>query len=97
MLRISTAKTEPPPDEGWAEPLHFSEHPLAFVGSVVSETVASNYGLGNMMSSAQSQFNVPLVFAGLLMLAVEGIVMYAIMAWLEKRMTGWAHRSTMGQ
>ena len=70
---------------------------LAFVGSVVSETVASNYGLGNMMSSAQSQFNVPLVFAGLLMLAVEGIVMYAIMAWLEKRMTGWAHRSTMGQ
>jgi NitT/TauT family transport system permease protein len=68
---------------------------LAFVGSVVSETVASNYGLGNMMSSAQSQFNVPLVFAGLLMLAVEGIVMYALMAWVEKRMTGWAHRSTM--
>lgn len=67
---------------------------LAFVGSVVSETVASNYGLGNMMSSAQSQFNVPLVFAGLLALAVEGIAMYALMAWLEKRMTGWAHRST---
>jgi NitT/TauT family transport system permease protein len=70
---------------------------LAFVGSVVSETVASNYGLGNMMSSAQSQFNVPLVFAGLLMLAIEGIAMYAVMAWLERRMTGWAHRSTMGQ
>lgn len=70
---------------------------LAFVGSVVSETVASNYGLGNMMSSAQSQFNVPLVFAGLLMLAIEGIVMYAIMAGLERRMTGWAHRSTMAQ
>ena len=70
---------------------------LAFVGSVVSETVASNYGLGNMMSSAQSQFNVPLVFAGLLMLAVEGIAMYALMAFLERRMTGWAHRSTMGQ
>lgn len=68
---------------------------LAFVGSVVSETVASNYGLGNMMSSAQSQFNVPLVFAGLLALAVEGIAMYALMAWLERRMTGWAHRSTM--
>ena len=69
---------------------------LAFVGSVVSETVASNSGLGNMMSSAQSQFNVPLVFAGLMMLAVEGIAMYALMALLEKRMTGWAHRSTMG-
>ncbi|MFN7026840.1 MAG: ABC transporter permease [Pseudorhizobium sp.] len=68
---------------------------LAFVGSVLSETVASNYGLGNMMSSAQSQFNVPLVFAGLLMLAIEGIAMYALMAWIERRMTGWAHRSTM--
>ena len=68
---------------------------LAFVGSVLSETVAANYGLGNMMSSAQSQFNVPLVFAGLLALAVEGIAMYALMAWIEKRMTGWAHRSTM--
>ena len=40
-------------------------------------------------------FNVPLVFAGLLMLAVEGIAMYALMAWIEKRMTGWAHRSSM--
>lgn len=69
---------------------------LAFVGSVVSETVASNNGLGQMMSQAQSQFNVPLVFAGLLALAVEGIVMYAIMAWIEKRSTRWAHRSTMG-
>lgn len=48
-----------------------------------------------MMSSAQSQFNMPLVFAGLLALAVEGIAMYALMAWLEKRMTGWAHCSTM--
>jgi NitT/TauT family transport system permease protein len=68
---------------------------LAFVGSVISETVAANSGLGFMMSSAQSQFNVPLVFAGLVMLAVEGIIMYALMAWIEKRTTGWAHRSTM--
>jgi NitT/TauT family transport system permease protein len=65
---------------------------LAFVGSVVSETVAANSGLGFMMSAAQSQFNVPLVWAGLIMLAVEGIAMYAIMAWIEQRMTGWAHR-----
>lgn len=70
---------------------------LAFVGSVISETVAANSGLGHMMSAAQSQFNVPLVFAGLVMLAVEGIAMYAVMAFVEMRMTGWAHRSTMAQ
>lgn len=69
---------------------------LAFVGSVISETVAANSGLGFMMIGAQSQFNVPLVFAGLVMLAIEGIVMYAVMAWIEMRMTGWAHRSALG-
>lgn len=66
---------------------------LAFVGSVISENVAANSGLGHMMLAAQSQFNVPLVWAGLVALAVLGIVMYALMALLEMRMTGWAHRS----
>ena len=70
---------------------------LAFVGSVISETFAANSGLGHLMTSAQSQFNVPLVWAGLIMLAIEGIAMYALMAWLEGRMTGWAHRGSMGQ
>ena len=70
---------------------------LAFIGSVMSETLGANEGLGHTMLAAQSQFNMPLVFAVLLALAVEGIVMYALMAWIEMRMTGWAHRSSMGQ
>jgi len=61
---------------------------LAFVGAVISESVASNVGIGNLMLQAQAQFQVPLIFAGLLALAVEGIVMYALMAMLEARMTG---------
>ena len=43
-----------------------------------------------MMLIAQANFEIPLVFAGLVALAVEGIGMYAIMAFIEKRMTGWA-------
>jgi len=70
---------------------------LAFVGSVIAETVAANSGVGHMMLTAQSNFQVPLVFAGLVTLAVEGIVAYALMAWVEKRMTGWAHRSGFAQ
>ncbi|MFA6266807.1 MAG: ABC transporter permease [Pseudolabrys sp.] len=70
---------------------------LAFVGSVISESVASNYGIGNLMLQAQAQFQVPLIFAGLVVLAVEGIAMYAAMAILEKRMTGWAQRSGFAQ
>lgn len=70
---------------------------LAFVGTVISESVASNYGIGNLMLQAQAQFQVPLIFAGLVALAVEGIVMYWLMAMLEMRMTGWAQRSGFAQ
>ena len=66
---------------------------LAFVGAVVSETVASNHGVGHLMLSAQANFEVPLVFAGLLVLAFEGIVMYAIFAAIEQRNATWAYRS----
>jgi NitT/TauT family transport system permease protein len=70
---------------------------LAFVGSVISESIASNYGIGNLMLQAQAQFQVPLIFAGLVVLAIEGIVMYWAMALLETRMTGWAQRSGFAQ
>jgi NitT/TauT family transport system permease protein len=70
---------------------------LAFVGSVISESIASNHGIGNLMLQAQAQFQVPLIFAGLVALAVEGIVMYWLMALLEQRMTGWAQRSGFAQ
>lgn len=70
---------------------------LAFVGSVISESIASNYGIGNFMLQAQAQFQVPLIFAGLVALAVEGIGMYWVMAALERRMTGWAQRSGFAQ
>jgi NitT/TauT family transport system permease protein len=49
------------------------------------------------MLQAQAQFLVPLIFAGLVALAVLGIVMYWLMAVLERRMTGWAHRSGFAQ
>jgi len=65
---------------------------LAFVGAVVSETVGSNKGIGKLMLDAQASFQVPIVFAGLVVLAVLGIVLYAITAAIEKRFTGWAFR-----
>ena len=46
---------------------------LAFVGTVISETLASNDGIGYLMLQASSQFRVPLMFAGLGVIAVMGI------------------------
>ena len=65
---------------------------LAFIGSVISETVASNKGIGSLMLSASSRFEVPLVFAGLLVVGAMGIGMYAVCVLFESRMTRWAFR-----
>jgi NitT/TauT family transport system permease protein len=65
---------------------------LAFVGAVVSETVGANKGIGKLMLDAQAAFQVQIVFAGLLVLAFLGIVLYAATAIIEKRFTGWAVR-----
>jgi NitT/TauT family transport system permease protein len=65
---------------------------LAFVGTVLSETVASNRGIGNLMMIASSNFNVPLVFAGLFLLAGLGVALYVIFSLIERRVAGWAMR-----
>jgi NitT/TauT family transport system permease protein len=65
---------------------------LAFIGSVVSETVAANQGIGFLMLSASSRFQIPLLFAALLLVAAMSIVLYAFCALLERRMAGWAFR-----
>jgi len=64
----------------------------AFVGTVIAETVASNRGIGNLMMIASSNFDVPLVFAGLMILAALGVALYVIFSFIEVRVTGWAHR-----
>ena len=65
---------------------------LALVGSVISETIAANKGIGYLMLNASSRFDVPLVFAGLVVVAVMGVVIYEAFAWIERRTTGWATR-----
>jgi NitT/TauT family transport system permease protein len=64
----------------------------AFVGTVLAETVASNRGIGNVMMTASSNFNVPLVFAGLFILAGLGVALYVAFSLVEMRVTGWANR-----
>ena len=64
----------------------------AFVGTVIAETIASNRGIGNLMMIASSSFDVPLVFAGLLVLAVLGVGLYVIFSFIEVRVAGWSLR-----
>lgn len=65
---------------------------LAFVGAVISETLASNDGIGYLMVQAASQFRTPLMFAGVTVIAAMGIATYVVFALIERRFTGWATR-----
>src|SRR5690348_3445842 len=65
---------------------------LAFVGAVISETLASNDGIGYLMVQAASQFRTPLMFAGVAVIAAMGIATYMIFVLIEQRFTGWAMR-----
>jgi NitT/TauT family transport system permease protein len=67
---------------------------LAFVGTVLSETVAANRGIGNVMMIASGNFDVSLVFAGLFILAFLGVALYAVFSLIEMKVTGWAQRKT---
>ncbi|HEV2604595.1 MAG TPA: ABC transporter permease [Microvirga sp.] len=68
---------------------------LAYVGSVIGEQNASNVGIGNLLTRASAAFEVPLVWAALVVLAVMGVVMYTMTVMVERSMTGWAQRSQM--
>lgn len=61
----------------------------AFIGSVIAETVASNGGIGYVILSASSNFNIPLAFLALLALAVMGVALYGIFVAAEKRFVHW--------
>jgi NitT/TauT family transport system permease protein len=69
---------------------------VAFVGSIVAETVAANSGIGHLMLVASSRFEVPLAFAGLIVTGLMGVGMYVICVTIEQRMTGWATRGSEG-
>lgn len=47
-----------------------------------------------MMMIASSSFNVPLVFAGLFVLAALGVSLYVVFSLIERRVVGWAMRKT---
>jgi NitT/TauT family transport system permease protein len=46
------------------------------------------------MMIAAANFDVALLFAGLLLVSILGVAFYGISALIEQRVTGWATRKT---
>jgi NitT/TauT family transport system permease protein len=67
---------------------------VAFIGSITSETIASNYGIGTVMMVASANFDVALLFAGLGLISITGIALYVMFSFFEAHFTGWATRKS---
>jgi len=62
---------------------------LAVVGAIVGEWAGADKGLGVLINLARgSLFDIPLMFATLLTIAIVGIVLYLVVVALERRVVG---------
>jgi NitT/TauT family transport system permease protein len=62
---------------------------LAVIGAIVGEWAGGDTGLGVLINIARSSlFDIPLMFATLLTLALMGVALYLVMTLVERRLTG---------
>jgi len=59
------------------------------IGVVVAELFGSRAGLGRLISQSADAFNMPELFAAVVILAVAGIAMTAGFTWLERVLVPW--------
>jgi NitT/TauT family transport system permease protein len=59
------------------------------IAVVVAELFGSRAGLGRLISQSADAFNMPELFAGVVVLAAAGIAMTAGFGWLERRLVPW--------
>jgi NitT/TauT family transport system permease protein len=59
------------------------------IAVVVAELFGSRAGLGRLISQSADAFNMPELFAGVVVLAAAGIAMTAGFGWLETKMVPW--------
>ncbi|HUI16510.1 MAG TPA: ABC transporter permease, partial [Alphaproteobacteria bacterium] len=62
---------------------------LAIIGVIVSEFVASQEGIGYLIKLAGGLLDTPLMLAAITVLSLTGLLLYAIIAWLEGRVIYW--------
>jgi NitT/TauT family transport system permease protein len=63
---------------------------FALIGAIVAEFVGSRHGIGKVLLYEKSAFNVPGVFAVLVLLMIVGICLHLVTAFLERRLMFWA-------
>lgn len=59
------------------------------IGVVVAELFGSRAGVGQIISQAADAFNMPRLFAGVIILAIAGVGLTSAFGWLEGRLLHW--------
>ena len=62
---------------------------LAVVGAVVGEFVGSNSGIGYLLQKANGNFDLPLMFAALVVLSMIGVILFVVIDVVERLMIPW--------
>jgi NitT/TauT family transport system permease protein len=62
---------------------------LAVVGAVVGEFVGSNSGLGYVLQKANGTFDLPLMFAALVILSMIGVLLFLVLELIERWVLPW--------
>lgn len=70
---------------------------FALVGAVVGEFISSQRGLGHMIYTASSLYDLNSVWVGLFVLMAVGFVLYHLIDLVERRILPWRQVSTAGQ
>jgi NitT/TauT family transport system permease protein len=59
--------------------------PLAIIGAVIGEFVASRQGLGYQVLNAYSSSNTELVFAAVIVITIASVALFQLLVWIEAR------------
>lgn len=63
---------------------------FALIGTVIAEFLGSREGLGVLLVQQQAAFNVPGMFAALILLMVVGLILNAVTRFAERKIVFWA-------
>ena len=62
---------------------------LAVVGAVIGEFIGSTEGIGYLINTSSYYLETALMFAGIIMISIGGILFFGIISYLERKIVFW--------
>jgi NitT/TauT family transport system permease protein len=66
----------------------------AVVGATVGEFIAAEHGLGYLQLISQVRLDTPLLFAAVVVLSLLGVLLFNVVAWIERIALPWSRVAT---